>query len=225
MCVLRMLEDSDFHLRDLTLDNPARAIRDISHDITCRKKVKLANGKEWSALEIQQELLQKAISFSETRGFNNEEQRALEMWRHCISTIADDPLKLSREVDWVIKYHLIEGFMSRHQLPLDDAKTQMLDIQYHDIKRDRGVFYGLQDQGMVESICLPSDIEQAKSHPPQSTRAKLRGDFIRQAKIRKRDFTVDWVHLKLNDETPKTVVCKDPFQSVDDRVQRLIDTL
>ena len=55
--------------------------------------------------------------------------------------------------------------------------------------------------------------------------AKLRGDFIRQAKISKRDFTVDWVHLKLNDETPKTVVCKDPFQSVDDRVQRLIDTL
>jgi proteasome accessory factor A len=78
---------------------------------------------------------------------------------------------------------------------------------------------------MVESICLPSDIEQAKNHPPQSTRAKLRGDFIKQAKMKKRDFTVDWVHLKLNDETPKTVVCKDPFQSVDDRVQRLIDTL
>jgi proteasome accessory factor A len=220
-----MLEDSGMHLRDLTLDIPARAIRDISHDITCRKKVKLANGKEWSALEIQQELLQKAISFSETRGFNNEEQRALEMWKHCITTIADDPLKLSREVDWVIKYHLIERFRSRHQLPLDDAKAQMVDIQYHDIKRDRGVFYNLQQQGLVDSICSQSDIETAKSHPPQTTRAKLRGDFIRQAKLSKRDFTVDWVHLKLNDETPKTVVCKDPFQSVDDRVQRLIDTL
>ena len=225
MCVLRMLEDSEFNLKDLTLDNPARAIRDISHDITCRKKVKLASGKEWSALEIQQELLQKAISFSETRGFNNEEQRALEMWKHCITTIADDPLKLNREVDWVIKYHLVEGFRSRHQLPLDDARTQMLDIQYHDIKRDRGVFYGLQQHGSVETICLPSDIENAKTHPPQTTRAKLRGDFIRQAKLTKRDFTVDWVHLKLNDETPKTVVCKDPFQSVDDRVQRLIDSL
>jgi proteasome accessory factor A len=101
----------------------------------------------------------------------------------------------------------------------------MVDIQYHDIKRDRGVFYNLQQQGLVESICSQSDIENAKSHPPQTTRAKLRGDFIRQAKISKRDFTVDWVHLKLNDETPKTVVCKDPFQSVDDRVQRLIDSL
>jgi proteasome accessory factor A len=108
---------------------------------------------------------------------------------------------------------------------LDDAKAQMVDIQYHDIKRDRGVFYNLQQQGLVDSICSQSDIENAKIQPPQTTRAKLRGDFIRQAKLSKRDFTVDWVHLKLNDETPKTVVCKDPFQSVDDRVQRLIDTL
>jgi proteasome accessory factor A len=147
------------------------------------------------------------------------------MWKHCITTIAGDPLKLNKEVDWVIKYHLIEGFRTRHQLPLDDAKTQMLDIQYHDIKRDRGVFYGLQQNGLVERICSQTDIEQAKSEPPQTTRAKLRGDFIRKAKQSKRDFTVDWVHLKLNDETPKTVVCKDPFQSVDERVQRLINTM
>ena len=224
-CVLKMLEDKSFKLRDLTLDNPARAIRDISHDISCTKKVKLASGKEMSAVEIQKELVDRAITFSEQRGFNNEELQALEMWKHCVSSIDSDPLQLNREVDWVIKYHLVEQFRSRHQLALDDARTQMLDIQYHDIKRDRGIFYALQDAGHVDVMCSDEEIVVAKDIPPQTTRAKLRGEFIKQAKIRKRDFTVDWVHLKVNDEIPKTIVCKDPFQSVDNRVQRMIDAL
>ena len=68
-------------------------------------------------------------------------------------------------------------------------------------------------------------IFEAKTLPPQTTRAKLRGDFIRRAQERKRDFTVDWVHLKLNDQSQRTVLCKDPFRSVDDRVARLIESM
>lgn len=66
------------------------------------------------------------------------------MWEHCISTIENDPLKLNREVDWVIKYHLLEAFRNKHGLALDDARSQLIDLQYHDICRDRGLFYKLQ---------------------------------------------------------------------------------
>ena len=59
--------------------------------------------------------------------------------------------------------------------------------------------------------------------PPQTTRARLRGEFIRKAQEKRRDFTVDWVHLKLNDQAQRTVLCKDPFHAVDDRVDRLIE--
>jgi len=224
-CMLRMMEDKSFSLRDLTLENPVRAIRDISHDITCRRKVRLASGRELSALDVQREYLDRAMKYADTKGFTKLEQRALEMWEHCVSTIENDPLKLATEVDWVIKHNLIEAFRSRHALDLDDARVALLDLQYHDIRRDRGIFYRLQARGLVERICAEADIEAALSEPPQTTRAKLRGDFIKQAKLRKRDYTVDWVHLKLNDQAQRTVICKDPFKSSDERVEKLIASL
>jgi len=224
-CVIRMIEDPVTMLRDLTLENPIRAIRDISHDTTCKRKVRLANGRELSALDIQRELLDRALRFADQRGFTPEEQRALEMWEHCIVTLENDPMKLDREIDWVIKYRIIEEYRNRHRLALDDPRVQMLDLQYHDIDRKRGVFYKLQSRDMVERVCDDDAIERAKDVAPQTTRARLRGEFIKRAKERKRDFTVDWVHLKLNDQAQRTVLCKDPFKSHDDRVEKLIATL
>jgi proteasome accessory factor A len=224
-CVLRMIEDPVTMLRDLTLENPIRAIRDISHDLTCRRKIRLASGRELSALDIQRELLDRALRYADQRGFTPEEQRGLEMWEHCIVTLENDPMKLDREIDWVIKYRIVEEFRSRHALALDDPRVQMLDLQYHDIDRNRGVFYKMQARGMVERVCDDDAIERAKDTAPQTTRARLRGEFIKRAKERKRDFTVDWVHLKLNDQAQRTVLCKDPFKSHDDRVDKLITSL
>ena len=224
-CVLRMMEESPNILRDYTLENATRAIREISQDITCRRKIRLASGRELSALDIQRELLDKALKFSDTNGYAPLEKKALEMWEHCVSTIENDPLKLNREVDWVIKYHLIEAFRKKHDLALDDARTQLVDLQYHDICRNRGLFYKLENHNLVDRICNEVDIEKAKDHPPATTRAKLRGAFIKRAKERKRDYTVDWVHLKLNDQQQRTVLCKDPFKHNDERVDKLIASL
>ena len=68
----------------MTLENPIRAIREISHDPTCRRTVRLGNGREVSALDIQREYLDRALRYSETKGFPPLEQRALEMWEHCV---------------------------------------------------------------------------------------------------------------------------------------------
>jgi proteasome accessory factor A len=224
-CILKMMEDPSVVLKDLTLENQTRAIREISHDITCRRKIRLASGRELSALDVQRELLDRALRYADTKRFSPLEMKALEMWEHCISTIENDPLKLNREVDWVIKYHLVEAFRSKHKLALDDSRVQLIDLQYHDICRDRGVFYKLQKNDLVDRICNDEEIEIARETAPQTTRAKLRGDFIKRAKERKRDYTVDWVHLKLNDQAQRTVLCKDPFKSRDERVDKLIASL
>jgi proteasome accessory factor A len=224
-CMLRMIETNDHSLRDLTLENPMRAIRDFSHDITCRKKVRLESGRELSALDIQREYLDSALKFADTHGFTEPELKALEMWEHCVSTIENDPLKLGREVDWVIKHNLIEAFRSKHGLALDDARVQTLDLQYHDIRQDRGIFYRMQARSMVDRICEEQDIVSAMETAPQTTRARLRSEFISAAKEKKRDYTVDWVHLKINDQAQKTVLCKDPFIYKDDRVEKLIASL
>jgi proteasome accessory factor A len=223
--MLRMLEDPGVVLRDMTLENPIRAIREISHDITCTRRVRLANGREASALDIQGEYLNKALKYATTHGFSAEETKALEMWKHCVEGLEKDPMTLDRECDWVIKYKLIEAYRARHDLPLNHSRVALVDLQYHDIHRGRGLFYRMQDKGLVERMCDDAAIETAIETPPQTTRAKLRGDFIKRAKEKKRDFTVDWVHLKLNDQAQRTVLCKDPFKSQDERVEKLIASL
>ena len=86
-------------------------------------------------------------------------------------------------------------------------------------------FLKLQEANLVERICSDEDIIHAVETPPQTTRAKLRGEFIKRAKEKNRDYTVDWVHLKLNDQAQRTVLCKDPFQAEDERVDALIASL
>jgi proteasome accessory factor A len=223
--LLRMLEDPTVVLRDMTLENPIRAIREISHDITCRRRVRLANGREASAVDIQSEYLTRALRYAENHELSTEEKQALAMWEHCMAAIEIDPLQLHREVDWVIKYHLIERYQARHGLSLGDPRVALLDLQYHDVDLGRGVFYKVQEAGMAERVCTDDDIVEAMELAPQTTRARLRGEFIKRAKARKRDYTVDWVHLKLNDQAQRTVLCKDPFRAHDERVERLIASL
>jgi proteasome accessory factor A len=223
--LLRMLEDPSVVLRDMTLENPIRAIREISHDMTCTRRVRLANGRELSALEIQGEYLNRALRYADTRGLSPLEQRALEMWEHCLTALESDPFKLDRECDWVIKHNLIESYRAKHDLPLASPKVALVDLQYHDINRSRGLFYRMQERDFVERMCTDEAIDAAVDEPPQTTRARLRGEFIRRAKERKRDYTVDWVHLKLNDQAQRTVLCKDPFKARDERVEKLIASL
>jgi proteasome accessory factor A len=123
----------------------------------------------------------------------------------------------------VIKYRLIERYRAQNNLGLASPRVAQLDLAYHDIHRGRGLYYLLERRGAVARVTSDLKIFEAKSVPPQNTRARLRGEFIRRAQERRRDFTVDWVHLKLNDQAQRTVLCKDPFRAHDERVQRLID--
>ena len=223
--LLQMLEEPSVVLRDMTLENPIRAIREISHDLTCRRRVRLANGRMLSALDIQREYFERALDFSTRFDLGVGQKRALQMWEHCLDGIEKDPMSLGRECDWVIKLKLIEAYQERHGLSMEDPRLALLDLKYHDVSRRRGIFYKMQERDLVESICVESDVIEAMERPPQTTRARLRGEFVRRAKERKRDYTVDWVHLKLNDQAQRTVLCKDPFKSHDERVEKLIASL
>jgi proteasome accessory factor A len=223
--VLRMIE-AGVVMRDLTLENPIRAIREVSHDITCQRKVKLANGREATALEIQREYHKKAADFIDRRGGDAVAKQVIELWGRTLEAVETSNFGLvDREIDWITKYTLIERFRERHQIPLSSPRVAEVDLKYHDIHRERGLYYRLEKAGAVKRICRDLDIFEAKSIPPQTTRARLRGEFIRKAQERRRDFTVDWVHLKLNDQAQRTVLCKDPFRSVDERVDKLIASM
>ena len=221
--VLKMIEAGTV-LRDLTLENPIRAIREVSHDLTGNRQVRLANGREASALDIQEEYYSKASAFADAKGLRTGTiAQVLELWGRTLEAIrAQDFSKVEREIDWVIKYQLIERYREKHGMNMSHPRVAQIDLAYHDIHRKRGLFYLLQNRGQAERTTNDLKIFEAKSVPPQTTRARLRGDFIRRAQEQRRDFTVDWVHLKLNDQAQRTVLCKDPFRSVDERVEKLI---
>ncbi|MET8678688.1 Pup--protein ligase [Streptomyces sp. NPDC004647] len=221
--VLRMIEAGTV-MRDLTLENPIRAIREVSHDITGQRKVRLASGREASALEVQQEYYEKAVDFCERRGIvTGTVERVLELWGRALEAIREEDLdRIGTEIDWVMKYKLIERYRAKNNITMSHPRVAQIDLAYHDIHRRRGLYYLLEKRGQAARICNDLKIFEGKSVPPQTTRARLRGDFIRRAQEQRRDFTVDWVHLKLNDQAQRTVLCKDPFRSVDDRVEKLI---
>ncbi|MDQ3914114.1 MAG: Pup--protein ligase [Actinomycetota bacterium] len=221
--LLRMVEEG-VQMRDLTLENPIRAIREISHDTTCKRRVRLANGREASALDMQKEYLEKALRWVERRDDKVLSEIA-EMWEHAITSLEHDQDALAEQVDWIAKRRLIEAYRERHKISLAHPKVALMDLAYHDVNRKRGLYYLLERRHKMERMCDEADIETATQEPPQTTRAKLRGEFIRAAKRKRRDFTVDWVHLKLNDQAQRTVLCKDPFRSHDERVSKLIASL
>ncbi|GAA2436318.1 Pup--protein ligase [Streptomyces sp. NPDC059118] len=221
--VLRMIEAGTV-MRDLTLENPIRAIREVSHDTTGQRKVRLASGREASAIEVQREYYEKAVDFVDRRGIRTGTvAQVLELWGRTLDAIeAEDLDRIETEIDWVMKYKLIERYRAKHNMTMSHPRVAQIDLAYHDIHRRRGLYYLLERKGQAARVCNDLKIFEGKSVPPQTTRARLRGDFIRRAQEQRRDFTVDWVHLKLNDQAQRTVLCKDPFRSVDDRVEKLI---
>ena len=224
--VLRLIE-AGIPLRDLTLENPMRAIREISHDLTGSATVALANGRTASALDIQEEYLGWVQSHVvDTIEVTPVVKQVLDLWERGLRAVRTGRLDLvERELDWVIKLRLLERYRAKHGLTMDDPRVARLDLAYHDISRTEGLYNLLAARGLVERVVSDLEVYEATSIPPQTTRAKLRGDFVRRAQEARRDYTVDWVHLKLNDQAQRTVLCKDPFRATDERVDRLMESM
>src|ERR687895_505649 len=170
--VLRMVEGNTV-MRDLTLENPIRAIREISHDTTGTRKVKLANGRELSAIEMQQEYFEKTSRFLERRGTDEMSKLLLYEWGEALDALAaGDPERLGRKVDWVTKRLLIERYMGKHDLSLASPRVALLDLTYHDVNRGRGL-YSLREKAGEGGGCAPPPATPGGMRdPPQTTRAK-----------------------------------------------------
>src|ERR1043165_3077627 len=149
--VLRMIE-SGVAMRDLTLENPIRAIREGSQDLTGRRKVRLANGREASALQIQQEYLMKAADFVERRGGDETAKRVVELWGRVLAAVEAENLSaVEREIDWVAKLKLIERYRAKNgDMPMSSPRVAQLHLAYHDVRRGRGLYYLLERRGMVD---------------------------------------------------------------------------
>ena len=215
--VLSMIEDGGIQ-RDVALEDPVRALKEISHDVTCTHRVKMRwSEKALSAIEIQREYLECALEYYQSRGRGAEVADLLEKWQHVLDRLAEDPMSLNRELDWVMK----RTCLTREGCSLDDPRAFEIDVQYHDIKRTRGLYYRMVGAGSVRRVCTGWEVDHALRTPPQTTRAKIRSDFIAFAKARRRQYDVGWSYLRLRaGRQAQTVLLKDPFSSWDPRVEQ-----
>jgi len=211
-----------------TIENPIKTIREISNDLKFRNSFRLSSGREITALQMQNEMYNIVLSMP---GLDEILEKpfyryALNLWRRSLDALESEDYSLvDMELDWMIKRKFMNSYKEKHQLNDMDSRLILLDISYHNIRKDRGLFYILEKSGMAKTLITNNDVNSAMENPPETTRAALRGRFIKVAQEKKRDFTVDWVNLKINDQQQKSIACKDPFKNIDERVDKLIAAL
>ena len=174
--VLKMIEDR--FLPDLSIQNPVAALHAVSRDIGCTVTVPLADGRQLSAVQLQWEYFEHAKKYVEREDDTPENQSVLARWESVLSALETEPLSLHRELDWVAKYRLLAAYRERDGLEWTDPKLQAIDLQYHDVRRERGLYYKLDAGGKVERLTTDEEVDIAVMEPPIDTRAYFRGRCI-----------------------------------------------
>lgn len=222
--ILRVMEQGRT-FREFNIPNPAAAIQHVSRDLTGQSPLQLLQGNQISAVDIQQYFLDTVASY--LTELSAEDEWTLDLWQRGIEAVRSGNHELvATELDWAIKKNLFDQFRSRNPgISWTDPRLQRLDLTYHEITGDVRLIDRLMSQGLVQRFSTDEELAQAAIDAPTTTRGHLRGQFIKAAQKFRRDYTVDWVHIKLNDAQSQTVLLKDPFASEDQRVEKLIDRI
>lgn len=175
--VLQMIEDG-FVEKDLSLDEPVEAFHRISRDLECRAPVKRSDGTTITAVELQWNYYELAEKWRESHEHPSWTASVLDCWRQVLEGLESDPRSLSSKLDWVAKQRLIESYREARGLDWGDPKLHMIDLQYHDLREDKGLYWKLESSGAMETMVDYSAAMGAEREPPDTTRAYFRGKAI-----------------------------------------------
>ena len=220
--VLAMIEDGAIK-KNLSLRDPVRAIKEVSHDRSCRKELHLESGQKLSAVQVQLEYLEMAQQYLSSRDVDEQTRDVVEKWAEVLEALERDPMELDTRIDWVMKLALIEGFMERKKLDWDAPQVQMLDLQYHDLRPDKGLYYMLERQGRAERIATDEEIVAAIRKPPEDTRAYFRGECLRR--YGSAVFGVNWdsISFSVDEEPIKRILMIEPLKGSKAHVDELLE--
>lgn len=226
--MLRMIEGGVV-FGDIKISQPIKALHAVANDLNGNAPIELASGRMTTALDLQARFVSAAHDFVENSAVEStsieQDRRVLSLWQRSVDAVRQKDLDaVSADLDWVIKHRILDRYRQRTGASWSDPRLQRLDLAYHDLSPERGIFQKLEDTGSVNRYTQPISVIEAMSRPPQTTRAKIRGDFVRHAQSNDIEYTVDWVHMRVNSPPTRTVACRDPFAAIDDRVDDLIES-
>ncbi|HKX34206.1 MAG TPA: depupylase/deamidase Dop [Actinomycetota bacterium] len=219
--VLKLIEDGD--IPDLALATPVPSLHDVSRDLTCTALVRLADGRRLTAVQMQWEYLERARKYVEQEDTTQDNLEVLERWEAVLTGLEDDPMQLSRELDWVAKYRLLDGYRERDGLDWSDAKLRLIDLQYHDVRRDKGLYHRLVSTGQVERLVSDEDVERAIMEPPDDTRAYFRGRCISRYPDAIAAASWDSIIFDTGAEALQRVPMREPLRGTREHVDRLFE--
>jgi proteasome accessory factor A len=223
LVVLQMIED-DFLGEPLILRNPVRALRDISHDLTCTTTVPLKDGKKMTAIDLQKRYYEMAVRYiAQHPDCHPTYPDIVSEWGRILTGLSTDPMQLHQEIDWVMKLYLIKNYMERRRSDWDDPRIAMMDLQYHDIRPEKGLYYVLERSGAARRVLTEADILRAMEDPPEDTRAYFRGQCLK--KFKHQIFGVNWdsISFNLGDGPIKRIMMEEPTRGTKHHVQALLD--
>ena len=220
--VLMMIED-DFIEDDFSIAEPVRALRAVSHDPACRRTLGLKDGRTLTAIELQWEYLKLAKKYAQDNDVGASGGDVLELWESTLEGLERDPLTLARRLDWVAKLKLLEMYRDRDGLEWDDSKLKLIDLQYHDVRRSKGLYHRLAARGDMETMVTADEVAYAVDHPPEDTRAYFRGECLRRFSDRIVAASWDSLIFDSGDEPLRKVPTMEPTRGTKDRVQSLLD--
>jgi Pup amidohydrolase len=233
--VLAMIEGRTL-TQDLSIEEPVEALQAISHDPSLSHKVRLRDGRRMTALEVQEAYLEMAQRHVDHRG-DGDEQTAdvLRRWAEVLTDLAVDPMRCADRLDWPAKLRLLEGYRSRDALDWGDSRLHLVDLQYSDVRPEKGLYHRLVGRGSMRRLLTDDEVARAMVHPPTDTRAYFRGECLRRYPAQVAAASWDSVVFDLGRENLVRIPTMEPLRGTRDHVgglfestssaQELVDTI
>ena len=225
--VLAMIEDR-FIGRDLVVDTPVAALRAVSHDPSLRQTVTMADGRRLTGIQLQLEYLDLAKKYVEDRFGTDADPQTVDIlarWESVLDRLERDPMLCAGELDWVAKLKLLQSYRDRDGLDWDDAKLHLIDLQYADIRPEKGLYHRLLHAGRIERLIDTPDVETAMHEPPADTRAYFRGRCLEKYSDNVAAASWDSVIFDLPDhDSLQRIPTMDPLRGTKASVGALIDS-
>ena len=205
------------------LENPVEAVKIVSRDLTMKADLKLSKGGVTNALAIQRAYLRAAHEFYARRELSPETKDVLVRWESVLDKLERDPRQLAAELDWVAKREMIEAYVERKGCGWDDPRVALMDLQYHDVRPEKGLYYTLERSRRIERLLNDEEITRAEFHAPRGTRAYFRGACLQ--KFPSQIYGASWtsVLFDVGDVSVKRVPVVDPFKGTQDLTNELLD--
>jgi len=214
-------------VRSLRLVEPVGAVQLVSRDLTMTTRLALADGRRLTALEIQRYYLEAVRSGLEEAATPPDAATAevLDRWESVLTRLATDPATCAREVEWLAKLRLLEGLRRRDHLSWDHPRLAAVDIQWSDLRPERGLYHRLLEAGAVERLVDAEVVSRAVHEPPTDTRAYFRGRAL--ARFGAEISAASWDSLIFDvpgAATLQRVAMRDPWRGTEAHVRELLDS-